>query len=119
MNVYCTISLLYRIAHFMSTKIFVVFLQHVAYLLTGSSGKSRTYTVHRMKVLHYRYATLPITWYPRVGTIHRPTPYQDVALPLSYPGRLPKLYKKLLVKFYHMTTLRTALILCVPFPTPV
>ena len=25
----------------------------------GSSGKSRTYTVHRMKVLHYRYATLP------------------------------------------------------------
>ena len=25
----------------------------------GSSGKNRTYTVHRMKVLHYRYATLP------------------------------------------------------------
>jgi hypothetical protein len=23
-------------------------------------------------------------WYPRVGTIHRPPPYQDGALPLSY-----------------------------------
>ena len=25
-------------------------------------------------------------WCHRVGTIHRPTPYQDVALPLSYGG---------------------------------
>ena len=39
-----------------------------------------------MKVLHYRYATLPSTWYPRMGTIHRPQPYQDCALPLSYSG---------------------------------
>ena len=28
-------------------------------VLFGSSGKSRTYTGHRMKVAHYRYATLP------------------------------------------------------------
>ncbi len=25
----------------------------------GGNGKSRTFTEHRMKVLHYRYATLP------------------------------------------------------------
>jgi hypothetical protein len=25
----------------------------------GGNGKSRTFTGHRMKVLHYRYATLP------------------------------------------------------------
>lgn len=28
-------------------------------LLLGGNGKSRTFTVHRMKVLHYHYATLP------------------------------------------------------------
>ena len=27
--------------------------------LIGGNGRSRTYTGHRMKVLHYRYATLP------------------------------------------------------------
>jgi hypothetical protein len=27
-------------------------------------------------------------WYPWVGTIHRPSPYQDDALPLSYMGVL-------------------------------
>lgn len=27
--------------------------------LYGGNGKSRTFTGHRMKVLHYRYATLP------------------------------------------------------------
>jgi hypothetical protein len=25
----------------------------------GGNGKSRTFTGHRMKVVHYRYATLP------------------------------------------------------------
>ena len=25
----------------------------------GGNGKSRTFTEHRMKVVHYRYATLP------------------------------------------------------------
>ncbi len=32
----------------------------------GGNGKSRTFTAHRMKVLHYRYATLPYrnTLYP-------------------------------------------------------
>ena len=31
----------------------------LSYKGIGSSGKNRTYTVHRMKVLHYHYATLP------------------------------------------------------------
>jgi len=31
----------------------------LSYPGVGSSGKIRTYTVHRMKVLHYHYATLP------------------------------------------------------------
>ena len=53
-------------------------------LLIGGNGKNRTFTVLRMKEAHYRYATFP--WYPRVGTIHRPQPYQDCALPLSYSG---------------------------------
>ena len=29
------------------------------YPAIGGNGKSRTFTGHRMKVLHYRYATLP------------------------------------------------------------
>ena len=32
----------------------------LSYKGIGSSGKIRTYTVHRMKVLHYHYATLPL-----------------------------------------------------------
>ena len=46
--------------------------------------------VERRKLLLLREPTLPICpqglWYLRVGTIHRPSPYQDDALPLSYEG---------------------------------
>ncbi len=46
--------------HFRSTVYFVVHLQHVAILLTGSRGQTRTDDWHRMKVLHWPlcYSTL-------------------------------------------------------------
>ena len=43
----------------------------------GGNGKSRTFTEHRMKVLHYRYATLPY-----VNTLHEHEPTCLLALTL-------------------------------------
>ena len=37
----------------------------------GGNGKSRTFTAHRMKVLHYHYATLPYVNTLRGGVLRR------------------------------------------------
>ena len=41
------------------SKSVVLPLHYPGLKFVGGNGKSRTFTGHRMKVLHYRYATLP------------------------------------------------------------
>ncbi len=54
---------------------------------TGCQGRDRTYDqlINSQLLLPLSYLAINF-WYPWVGTIHRPSPYQDDALPLSYMG---------------------------------
>lgn len=53
----------------------------------GGTGQTRTgNTLLFKQVLYAIGATDPLLWYPELDSNQRPTPYQDGALPLCYPG---------------------------------
>jgi hypothetical protein len=63
----------------------IVLLKCYLVLPRGIEPRSRALQAHAMTTSAK--AAL-LKWYLWVGTIHRPSPYQDDALPLSYKGNV-------------------------------
>ena len=57
---------------------------HPSARLSGLGGRFRTCDPMLPKHVRCHLRHTEVVWFSRVGTIHRPAPYRDAALPLSY-----------------------------------